>query len=74
MEPLNLDVLEKKLDAGAYDVAALAGKRIVSGKRSVKLLGRGEVKKKFALTVHAASKSAKAAVEKAGGSVTIVKL
>jgi large subunit ribosomal protein L15 len=73
MEPLNIDTLEAKVEAGTYDVAALAKARVVSGKKSVKLLGRGEVKKKFALTVHAASASAKAAIEKAGGSVTIAK-
>lgn len=73
MEVLNLDILELKVPAGTYDIPALVGLRILSGKRPVKLLGRGEVKKKLALTVNAASKSAKAAVEKAGGSVTIVK-
>ncbi len=72
-EVLNLDVLEKRVPAGTYDVSALVGLRILSGNRSVKLLGRGDVKKKFVLTVNAVSKSAKAAVEKAGGSVTIVK-
>jgi ribosomal protein L15 len=39
----------------------------------VKVLGN-TVSKKFTLTVQAASKGAKAAVQKAGGSVTIVKL
>ncbi len=73
MEALNLDILEKKLEAGTYDVPALVAKRIITGNRSVKLLGRGEVKKKFVLTVNAASKSSRAAIEKAGGSVTIVK-
>ncbi len=73
MEPLNLDVLEKRAPAGTYDISSLAKIRLVSGKRSVKLLGRGEVTKKFALTVHASSEAAKAAIEKAGGSVTIAK-
>ena len=72
-EPLNLDVLEKRVPAGTYDIPALAKLRIVSGKRSVKLLGRGEVKKKFVLTVTKTSKSAKAAIEKAGGTVTLAK-
>ena len=73
MEPLNLDVLEKRVPAGTYTVLDLAKLRLVSGKRSVKLLGRGEVKKKFMLTVHATSAAAKAAIEKSGGSVTIAK-
>jgi large subunit ribosomal protein L15 len=73
MEVLNLDTLEAKVPAGTYDVAALAALRLVSGKRSVKLLGRGTVTKNFALTVQAASKSARDAIKKAGGSVTIAK-
>lgn len=72
MEPLNLDILEKRVPAGSYDLAALKSLRIISGRSPVKLLGRGAITKKLSLTVNAASKSAKAAVEKAGGSVTIV--
>jgi large subunit ribosomal protein L15 len=73
MEVLNLDVLEAKVPAGTYDIPALVSLRVVSGTQPVKLLGRGELKKKISVTVNAASKSAKAAIEKAGGSVTIVK-
>ena len=72
MEPLNLDILEKRLQAGTYDLAALKAHRVISGRGPVKLLGRGTVTKKISITVNAASKSAKAAIEKAGGSVTIV--
>lgn len=71
-EPLNLDVLETQLEAGSYDPAALKTHGLIHNKQPVKLLGRGTVSKKFALTVHASSASAKAAVEKAGGSVTII--
>ena len=67
---VNIDILEK-LDAGSYDVAALKAKAMVDGPKPVKLLGRGVVSKKFNITVNAASKSAKEAVIKAGGSVTI---
>jgi len=38
----------------------------------VRLLGSGEIKAKVAFSVHGASKSAVAAVEKAGGSVEIL--
>lgn len=72
-ETINLDVLEAKAEGGTHDRTSLAKLRIIGGKRPLKLLGRGEVKKKFELTVHAASDSAKAAIEKAGGSVTIVR-
>ncbi|MEQ1849183.1 MAG: 50S ribosomal protein L15 [Candidatus Peribacteraceae bacterium] len=71
-EVINLSVLEKKLEAGTYDVAALKSRRIVSSNRPVKLLGDGAVTKKFTLTVHAASKSAIDAIAKAGGSVTLL--
>lgn len=73
MEILNVDLLESKVPAGSYDIPALVKLRVISGSRPVKLLGRGELKKKISVTVNSASKSAKAAVEKAGGSVTIVK-
>ncbi len=71
-EPLNLDTLEEKLEAGAYDIAALREKRILRTSNPVKLLSRGTVSKKFALSVHAVSAKAKQAVEKAGGSVIII--
>ena len=63
-----------KLDAGAtVDAAALvkAGllRRVHDG---VRLLGEGELKAKVAFSVWGASKSAVAAVEKAGGTVTIL--
>lgn len=70
-EPLNLDALEE-LDAGSYTVSNLRVLKVIRSKLPVKLLGRGKVSKKYALTVHAASKSAKEAIEKAGGSVQIV--
>ena len=41
-------------------------------KDGVRLLGRGELKAKLTVEVHGATKSAIAAVEKAGGSVKIL--
>jgi large subunit ribosomal protein L15 len=38
----------------------------------VKILGRGELKAKVDVTVHAISTTAKAAIEANGGSVTII--
>jgi large subunit ribosomal protein L15 len=72
-EPVNVGILEEKLEAGSYDVNALRQKRIVRSNALVKLLSGGAITKKMHLSVHAASRSAKAAVEKAGGSVTILK-
>ena len=77
---VNLDRLQQAIDAGKLDAAATidvevlikAGvlRRALAG---VRLLGSGEIKAKVAITVAGASKSAIAAVEKAGGSVTVVK-
>lgn len=77
---VNLGRVQQAIDAGKLDAAAAidiealikAGvlRRALAG---VRLLGSGEIKAKIAITVAGASKSAVAAVEKAGGSVTVVK-
>ena len=63
-----------KLDAGApVTVEALVAAGVVSKPRDgVKILGVGELKAKLAFEVVGASKSAAAAIEKAGGSVTLL--
>jgi large subunit ribosomal protein L15 len=63
-----------ELDAGAkIDAAALVKAGLLRrAKDGVRLLGSGEIKAKVALSVYGASKSAVAAVEKAGGSVEIL--
>jgi large subunit ribosomal protein L15 len=63
-----------KLDAGQkIDAAALVAAGVLRrAKDGVRLLGNGEIKAKVALAVFGASKSAVAAVEKAGGSVEIL--
>ncbi len=70
---VNLDDLEARLDAGAkVDAASLAAAGLVKyPNRPVKLLGRGKVEKSFQIEVAKASKTAVAAVEAAGGSVTV---
>jgi len=65
-------VMLENLEAGSYDVAALRKARIVRTTKPVKVLGNA-VSKKYSLSVDAVSKGAKAAVEKAGGTVTITK-
>ena len=64
----------KLLDASAVvDVAALVKAGLLRrAKDGVRLLGMGELKAKVAFSVWGASKSAVEAVEKAGGSVTIL--
>jgi large subunit ribosomal protein L15 len=64
----------KLLDAGAVvDVDALVKAGVQRrAKDGVRLLGNGEIKSKVDFVVYGASKSAQAAVEKAGGSVKIL--
>jgi large subunit ribosomal protein L15 len=70
---VNLDSLEARFDAGAkVDGEALAEVGLVKySDRPIKLLGRGKVSKTFQIEVAKASKTAVAAVEAAGGSVTV---
>lgn len=73
-EVVNIGDLEAGFDSGAkIDAAALAAHRLISGPDAcVKILGSGEIKKKLAVTVHGISETAKQAIEKAGGSVTVI--
>src|SRR5215467_11737903 len=75
----NLDEVQAAVDAGKLDAAATidAEALVKAGvlrraKDGVRLLGSGEIKTKLAFSVWGASKSAVAAVEKAGGSVTLL--
>ena len=79
LNEVNLDKVQRAIDAGRLDAAATvdAGVLVKAGvlrraKDGVRLLGSGEIKAKVAFSVWGASKSAVAAVEKAGGSVTIL--
>jgi large subunit ribosomal protein L15 len=64
---------EKKLDTGAtIDAAALVAAGVLSKARDgVRLLGKGSLTAKLNLKVAGASKSAREAVEKAGGTVEV---
>jgi len=64
----------KLLDAGSVvDAEALVKAGLLRrAKDGVRLLGSGEIKSKVDFAVYGASKSAQAAVEKAGGSVKIL--
>ncbi len=63
-----------KLDAGKpIDIATLVEAGVLRRKKDgVRLLGTGELTAKVSLTVDHATASARAAVEKAGGSVAII--
>ena len=75
---VNLGRIQKAIDAekldasGKIDLALLKKAGLVSKSRDgVRLLAKGEIKAKLDITVAGASKSAIAAVEKAGGSVAL---
>ena len=79
LNEINLDRLQSAIDAGRLDLAATidAAALVKAGvlrraKDGVRLLGGGGLKAKVALAVFGASKSAVAAVEKAGGTVQIL--
>lgn len=66
---VNLDDLEKHFDAGTeVDSAALAKKNLIrSEKDEVKVLGFGSLSKKLVVVAAKYSKTAKSAIESAGG-------
>src|SRR5882762_3154604 len=68
---INLDRLQEAIDAKLVDAKeTITAESLV--KDGLRLLGRGELKAKLAIEVHGASKSAIAAVEKAGGTVKVL--
>ena len=76
---INLDRLQEAIDAKLLDAkdtinaeSLVKSGAIRRSKDGVRLLGRGEIKAKLNIEVHGASKSAVAAVEKAGGTVKIL--
>jgi large subunit ribosomal protein L15 len=76
---VNLDRVQQAIDAkkldisGTVDAEALIKAGVLRrAKDGVRLLGMGELKSKVQFSVWGASKSAVEAVEKAGGSVTIL--
>lgn len=71
---INIDVLADRFAAGeSVTPGALRDRGLLSGAGTlVKVLGRGELKHALSLEVHAISRSAREAVEKAGGSVKLI--
>jgi large subunit ribosomal protein L15 len=76
---INLDRLQDAIDAKLIDAKdTINAESLVKAgvlrrsKAGVRLLGRGEIKAKLNIEVHGASKTAIAAVEKAGGTVKIL--
>jgi large subunit ribosomal protein L15 len=79
LNEVNLGRVQEAIDGGALDAAGKidAAALVKAGilrreKHGVRLLGSGEIRAKVAFSVYGASKSAVAAVEKAGGTVEIL--
>jgi len=73
---VNLDTLQALVDNKKLKSKVaqkdLMDNGLVQKNDLVKILGRGELKAKLDITAHAFSASAKAAIEKTGGSITIL--
>jgi large subunit ribosomal protein L15 len=79
LNEVNLGRIQTAIDAKLLDATAKIDAAVLvkagllrRAKDGVRLLGTGEIKAKVTLSVYGASKSAVAAVEKAGGSVEIL--
>ena len=79
LNEVNLGRVQVAIDAGLLDASAVVDVMALikagvlrRAKNGVRLLGNGELKAKVDFAVFGASKSAQAAVEKAGGSVKIL--
>jgi large subunit ribosomal protein L15 len=79
LNEVNVGRIQEAIEAGKLDqgtpvtVESLVAAGVVSKPRDgVKILGVGEIKAKLSFQVAGASKSAVSAIEKAGGSVTIL--
>jgi large subunit ribosomal protein L15 len=71
---VNLDDLEARFDDGAaIGLAELKATGLAKARDvPVKILGRGELTKKFTVSAHKFSSSAREAIEGAGGSVQVI--
>ena len=63
-------VFKNKNEIGLDDLRV---HRLVKGRKPVKILGDGELKRKLKVSAHAFSQSAKSKIEKAGGTAEVVK-
>jgi large subunit ribosomal protein L15 len=73
-QPVNLRDLDRFDEGAEVTPEALKAKGLIrSVRKDVKLLGTGELTKKLTIAVHAASGSARAKVEAAGGTLTLLR-
>lgn len=70
---INISTLQKlaaEKGIKEFDLTVFAANGLVSNKKLVKILGKGELSDKVSVTAHAFSKTAKEAIESKGGTVT----
>jgi len=73
MFAVNVGALEKRFPSGTVDLAALQGAGMVPRNLDgVKILGEGDLTKKFTVKATAFSAAAKEKIEKAGGTAEVV--
>jgi large subunit ribosomal protein L15 len=78
---VNLGAIQKLVDAGKLDASATVDHAALQaagvargGKDGVRVLGKGEFSAKLAFNVAGVSKGAREAIEKAGGSVSVIEV
>ena len=69
---VNVSKLSRFQDGAKVDAEALVQAGLARGGVQIKILGAGNIKRKLAVETHAISNSAREAIEKAGGSVTVL--
>ena len=70
---VNVGDLEARFASGTVDLAVLQGAGLVPRReRTVKILGNGDLQKKFTVRATAFSSAAKEKIEKAGGAAEVV--
>ena len=69
---VNLSKLSRFADGARVDAEALVNAGLVKGNLEIKILGAGRIKRRLTVEAHAISNSAREAIEKAGGTVTVL--
>jgi large subunit ribosomal protein L15 len=70
---INLSKLSRFADGTKVDAQTLVEAGLARAGAEIKILGAGRMKRKLRVETHAISNSAREAIEKAGGSVTVLK-
>jgi len=69
---VNVSKLSRFADGAKVDAAALLAAGLVKGDGQIKILGAGRIKRRLMVEAHAFSHSAREAIERAGGTVTVL--